>query len=311
MDTQAAIGIDFGGTTIKSAIVEKGVVLQRGAIIDTQGVGDSTALITALEREIAHLRAQHGNIVALGIGLPGLVDSAGGIVHRLSNVPGWTDVPLRDLLRRRTGLAAMIENDANAMAYGEWKYGAARDGTNVVCITLGTGVGGGLILNGELYRGSNLGAGEVGQMSIDLRGRPGNYGNLGALEKYVGNVQITERAHAFYARSAEPRDLGRCTPAELSTAARAGDPIALGIWQEVGTEIGAALASVVWLLNPDAIVIGGGIANAGELVFEPIRRTIAERTISVLSEELNIVPAQLGNDAGIIGSAELALDTAR
>jgi glucokinase len=304
-----AIGIDFGGTTIKSALIEDGKILQRGEVIDTLHTGDSAAIEEALLAEIAQLRQVRPDTVAIGVGLPGIIDSVNGIVHRLSNVPGWNDIPLRDLLRRRTGLHAAIENDAKSMAYAEWKYGAARNGKNVVCITLGTGVGGGIILNGQLYRGSFLGAGEIGQMSIDFQGLPGNYGNLGALEKYVGNHQIAERAQKLYESAGKLLPIEQCSPAALELAAHAGDPVAKGLWAQIGRELGFALANVVWLLNPDSIVIGGGVARAGDLLFAPIRQTIQSVTMPTFYENLKILPAALGNDAGAIGSASIALDS--
>jgi glucokinase len=307
-ELSSAIGIDFGGTTIKSAVVENGAILERGATIDTLKTGGSDALVVALVAEVQRLKSARPNVAAVGVGLPGITDSVFGIVRELSNVPGWRDVSLRDLLKVRTGLRVAIENDANAMAYGEWKFGAARGGRNVVCVTLGTGVGGGLILNGEIFRGSFLGAGEIGQMSIQYDGVMGNYGNFGALEKYVGNVQIAERAQRRYADAGQTFSVAELTPAALAARAHEGDEIARALWGRIGKEIGAGLANVVWLLNPDLIVIGGGIAKAGELLFEPIRRTIRERTMPVFYEKLSIVPALLGNDAGIIGSAALALD---
>lgn len=305
-----AIGIDFGGTTIKSAVVENGALVQRGDVIDTLQSGTAEALVAALVAQVARLKSMRSEVRALGVGLPGIVDSTNGIVHRLSNVPGWNDVPLRDVLAAKTGLPTAIENDANAMTYGEWKFGAARHGRNVVCMTLGTGVGGGLILNGELYRGSALGAGEIGQMSLDYAGVPANYGNLGALEKYVGNAQIAERAQKLYAAAGQKIAVENLTPAALNDRALDGDEIAQKLWKQLGLEIGAALANVVWLLNPDSIVIGGGVAKAGELLFEPIRRTIRSRTMPMFYRELEVMPAILGNDAGIIGAAALALDFA-
>jgi glucokinase len=301
-----AIGIDFGGTTIKSGLVAEGRIVQSGAIIETQNYGSPGDIVEALLQVVEKLRAP-APVTAIGIGLPGLIDSVNGIVHELTNVPGWRDVGLRDLLQGRTGLPVAIENDANAMAYGEWKYGAARDARHVVCITLGTGVGGALILDGRLYRGAQLGAGEIGHMSIDLHGRPGPYGNLGGLEEYVGNQQIAERAFELYQQAGAARDLAECTPAQLAAAAQGGDAIAAQLWETIGDELGTALASVVWLLNPETIVIGGGVAKAGAVLFEPIRRSISARTSRVFHEYLSIVPALLGNDAGIIGSAALAL----
>lgn len=307
--TRTAIGIDFGGTTIKSATVRDGAIVERGEIIDTLK-HDTRSLEDALVNTIKALKTTHPDVACVGVGLPGFVDSVNGIVHHLTNVPGWHEVPLRRLLGERTGLPVTIENDANAMAYGEWRYGAAKDGQNVVCITLGTGVGGALILDGRLYRGAQLGAGEIGHMSIDYRGIAGPYGNFGGLEEYVGNQQIAERAAERYRATGRLKSIVECTPAELSKAAKGGDPVAAELWEEVGTEIGAALASVIWLLNPDTIVIGGGVSQAGELIFAPIQRAVHQRTIPVFHEHLRIVPATLGNDAGIIGGATLAMDLA-
>lgn len=303
-----AIGIDFGGTNIKSGLVNGGEIVRRGAVIETRECGGTQAILDALMRVVDELRNAGSHVAALGIGLPGIVDSVHGVVHELTNVPGWEDVALRDLLTARTGLPTTIENDANAMAYGEFKHGAARDGRHVVCITLGTGVGGALIIDGKLYRGARLGAGEIGHVSIDFRGVPGPYGNAGALEKYVGNSQIAERAVQLYAETGRTKRLDECTPRALDGAARAGDPIAQAVWDEIGVEIGVALANVVWVLNPDTIVIGGGVAKAGDLILEPVRRTIRERTIDIFHDQLRVVPAALGNDAGIIGNAALALE---
>jgi glucokinase len=308
MKMQHAIGIDFGGTSIKSGLVFDGRIIQRGRTIETRRCGGPDEIVDALVSIVAELRPGAPNVAALGIGLPGVVDSISGVVHELTNVPGWEDIPLRELLRNRTGLPITIENDANAMAYGEFKSGAAKDGRHVVCVTLGTGVGGALILDGRLYRGAQLGAGEIGHLSIDYRGVPGPFGNTGALEKYVGNNQIAQRAMELYAQNGIKKSLAECAPREIDLAAQGGDKVALALWETVGFEIGVALASVVWILNPDTIIIGGGVAKAGDLVFEPIRRTIRERTIDVFHQHLRVLPAALGNDAGIIGNALLALE---
>jgi glucokinase len=308
MEMRTAIGIDFGGTSVKPGLVANGAIIARSKPIPTLDHSGAESLLAAVHAAVEELRAGRSDVAAIGAGLPGIVDSVHGRVRELSNVPGWTDVPLAALLTERTGLPASIENDANAMAYGEWKFGAGRDGVNVVCVTLGTGVGGGLILDGKLFRGSGLGAGEIGQMTLDPYGRAGRYGNFGALEKYVGNVQIAERAWELYAEAGRTRSGDDCTPAALAAAAGRGDEIAQKLWNEIGFQIGIELTDIVWLLNPDRIVIGGGVANAGDLLFDPIRQTICERTMNVFHEHLEIVPAALGNDAGIIGCAALALD---
>ncbi|MEK0446330.1 MAG: hypothetical protein RLZZ399_1651 [Verrucomicrobiota bacterium] len=303
-----AIGIDFGGTSIKSALVRGSQIVARGPLIDPQGVSSKETLLV-LERVIRGLCADLGELVPVGIGLPGLVDSTQGVVHGLSNVPGWEDVPVQEILESRLGVPVVLENDANAMAYGEWRYGAARNARHVLCMTLGTGVGGGLILDGQLFRGAQLAAGEIGHASIDYRGRQGPFGSLGGLEEYVGNGQITQRAHWAYAEAGIELPANPCTPEALSRAAHKGCPVALALWNAIGTEIGAAIASAVWLLNPDAIVIGGGISRAGDVLFGPVRESVRSRTSPLLHEHLRIVPAALGNDAGAIGCAALVLDS--
>jgi glucokinase len=302
-----AIGIDFGGTTVKFGVVQGGRILARMPVLVTRDYPDHELLLKAIRKTIEELREHNSEVAAVGAGLPGMIDSVNGRVYQLSNVPGWEDVPLTALLEEWTGLPAAIDNDANAMAYAEWLYGAGNGGVNVVCVTLGTGVGGGLILDGKLYRGSQLGAGEIGQMMIDPDGPKGQYGNDGALEKYVGHFQITERAQALYRESGLTKSQKDCSPKALQAAADAGDEVARKVWEEVGCAIAITLCNIVWLLNPDRIVVGGGVANAGEYVFGPIRRVIMERTMKIFHENLTIVPARLGNDAGIIGGAALAL----
>ena len=305
-----SIGIDFGGTSIKSGLVCDGKIVRRGEPIDTQRCGGPEAIIDALALLIGELSVGPADVGAVGLGLPGLVDSVNGVIHELTNVPGWSEVPLRDMLHERTGLSVTVENDAKAMAYGEFKYGAAKNARHIVCITLGTGVGGALILDGRLYRGAQLGAGEIGHMSIDYCGKAGPFGNFGCLEEYVGNSQIAQRASERYRAAGRDLTPEQCTPLDLQKAAAHGDAIALQVWEDLGAELGAALASVVWVINPDIIVIGGGVAKAGELIFDPVRRAVRGRTSEVIHRDLRIVPAALGNDAGIIGNAILALEAA-
>jgi glucokinase len=310
MSTKVAIGIDFGGTSVKPGVVSGSEIIARSAPISTREHDGADSLLAAVFREIAILREQHPEVSALGAGLPGIIDGLNGVVRELSNVPGWRNISLVKLLSEKTGLPSIIENDANAMTYAEWRFGAGRDRRNVICMTLGTGVGGGLILDGKLFRGSQLGAGEIGQMIIDPKGVPGQYGNFGALEKYVGNRQIGERAQERYEAAGLARATDELTPLFLEKAALSGDEVAAKLWEDLGFEIGIMLTNIVWLLNPDRIVIGGGVAKAGPLIFEPIKRTIRERTSAVFHENLEVVPAELGNDGGLIGSAALAVAAA-
>jgi glucokinase len=265
-------------------------------------------LIGEMAKRVAKLREQFPDIAAIGVGVPGLVDFDRGFVHVLTNVPGWKHIPLKSLLSEKTGLPCIVENDANAMAYAEWRYGAGKGLRNVVALTLGTGVGGGLVLDGKMFRGSSFSAGEIGQMSIEMDGVPGAYGNLGALEKYMGNMQIAEHAVKRYAEAGLDKNLEDCTPKAIAIAAGNGDDIARQIWAEIAEWLGTALSSIAWLINPDAFVIGGGVAQAGDLIFDPLKRKVQSMLSTVVWEKLQIVPARFSNEAGIIGNAALAAD---
>ena len=306
-----AVGVDFGGTFVKIGVCRGAELLETAAPIPTADHPGPEALIRAIADRVAELRSRHGEIAAVGVGVPGLVDHDRGFVHVLTNVPGWIQIPLREILSRQTGLHVTVENDANAMTYAEWRYGAGRGLRNVVGITLGTGVGGGMVLDGRMYRGSQFGAGEIGQMSIHFDGLSGHYGNLGALEKYVGNQQIAEHAQRRYAQAGLHRDLAACAPKDMAAAALAGDDIARQVWAEVAEWLGTALASIAWLLNPDAFVIGGGVAQAGALLFDPLERRVKSMLSDIVSGSLKILPAKYSNEAGIIGNAALAADACK
>jgi len=307
--TLTAIGIDFGGTSVKLGVARGAELLQTAEPIETAAHPGPAALIGAMAARVAELRTTFPDIAAIGCGVPGLVDFDNGYVHELTNVPGWKHIPLRTILSEKTGLPCVIENDANAMTYAEWRYGAGRGLCNVVALTLGTGVGGGLVLNNRMYRGSAFSAGEIGQMSVDYNGKSGHYGNLGALEKYIGNNQIAEHAVQRYAEAGVTRSIESCTPKAIATAAKEGDTIARQIWEEIADWLGTTLSSIAWLLNPDAFVIGGGVALAGDLLFDPLERKVQSMLSTVVWEKLQILPARYSNEAGIIGNAALAADS--
>jgi len=306
--TVTAIGVDFGGTSIKMGVARGAELLEVADSIPTGDYPNPDDLIGQIALKVRALRDHHPEVRAVGVGVPGLVDFDTGLVHVLTNVPGWVQIPLKQCLGELTGLPCAVENDANAMTYAEWRYGAAQGLKNVVGLTLGTGVGGGLILDGRVYRGSRWAAGEIGQMSIHYDGVAGHYGNLGALEKYVGNQQIAENAQRRYGQSGLHKELNLCTPKVIADAALAGDPIAQDIWEEIAHWLGTALGSIAWLLNPDAFVIGGGVAQAGDLLFKPLHAKVHSMISKVVAENLQILPARFSNEAGIIGNAAIAGD---
>ncbi|MGE9269183.1 MAG: ROK family protein, partial [Verrucomicrobiales bacterium] len=255
------------------------------------------------------LRSRHPKIVAIGVGMPGFVNFDEGMVHTLTNVPGWDNFPLKKVLEERIGLPVVVDNDANCMAYAEWKRGAGRGMNDLIAVTLGTGVGGGVIANGQMVRGCRFGAGELGQSSIDWQGREGHYGNRGAIEQYVGNRQIAARAVELYEQNGQSRTLSDCSPAMLSTAAYRGDEVALALWDEVARRLSTALMNACWLLNPRAIVIGGGVARAGDVLFSPLTTHLYSQMSSPFKEHLMVLPARFGNEAGSIGAAAMALES--
>jgi glucokinase len=309
MSSATAIGFDFGATTIKTGVVRDGSILEKGKIIETRQDGNTGALIEEMISEIQVLKAKHPETEAVGFGVPGIINPITGFVINLTNVKGWKQIPLRSIVQQKTGLVANLENDAKAMAYAEWRHGAGARVPNVVCVTLGTAVGGALILNGKLYRGATFVAGEIGQMSIDYQGVDFVYGNKGALEAYVGHYKIAERAKEIYLAAGRKIPDEEAGPKHLSAAADRGDTLAEDVWKEIGLKIGVGLTNVIWLVNPDRIVLGGGVAQAGERLFKYIRSTIEHRCEKTFWENLEVVPATLGNDAGIIGAASLALES--
>jgi len=307
-DTPLAIGVDFGGTSVKIGVVLRGNVIDQAPPIATQDFGGPDSLVAAMVRVIEDLRSHHSQIAAIGVGMPGSVNFEKGVVYNLTNVRGWTEIPLKAMLEEKLGIPAVIDNDANCMAYAEWKLGAGRGLSHLVCITLGTGVGGGIIANGQMIRGARHGAGEVGQTSIDYRGRPGHYGNLGALEDYIGNNEITASASQAYHDAGIHKAAEDCSPAALASAAHGGDPVALKLWDGIGEKLACAVMNCCWLLNPEAIVIGGGVARAGEVLFAPFTRHLQAQLSGPFKDHLIILPARFGNEAGMIGAAALAVE---
>ncbi len=306
-----SIGIDFGGTSVKIGLCRGSEVLEKLEPLPTEDYPGSANLIAAMAEGVSKLTSRHQGINAVGVGIPGFVDWTTGRIHELTNVPGWIDVPFRETLTAATGLIVTADNDANCMTYAEFSHGAGQGTSNMLAVTLGTGVGGGVIINGDLYRGSLFGAGEIGQMSISYNSsRPGSYGNTGALEEYIGNNEIAARAKYLYQLEDREVPAADCTPHALSLAAASGDETALRVWDEVSTALACGLANCSWLLNPDAIVIGGGVAKAGDLLFGPLRQKIRSQLAETFSKNLRIEPAQFSNDAGIIGSAAMAAHAA-
>ena len=311
------VGVDFGATNIKVGLVSRQGKVVANLILLTREHVTPAAFVDgvhqAIERLASRVGARRAQVRGVGVGAPGLIDARRGIVHQLVNVRGgWRGVPLRRVLERRLRVPCAVDNDVNVVALGEWKFGAGKGTRHSVYLTLGTGVGGGLVMNGQLVRGASGSAGEIGHMVIRPNGPRCACGNRGCLESMVGTAAILRKARrairarrrGILARLAT-REQGRLTPALVSRAARAGDQAARRIWQELGEDLGLALANLVNLLSPQRIVIGGGMARAWPYFAPRLMATIRELAFEVPANACRIVRATLLDHAGIVGGAVL------
>lgn len=316
-----AVGVDLGGTKILSALVDEGgVVHQRHRMATPQQGPESVvaAIASSVQTGLQGSRAGEGDVVGVGVGAPGPLDPRSGVVFQPPNLAGWYNVPLADLLRRRLELPVFVENDANAAALGEWWVGAGRGVHDLVYITVSTGIGGGLIINDALVHGVSGTAGEIGHITIDIHGPRCVCGNTGCLEVLASGKAIARMAREAIAarRSTKVLELAggdteRITAEVVATAARQGDAVAREIFDQAGTYVGVAVASVVNLLNPAKVVIGGGVSKAGDLLFAPVRRTVRERAFERPARDAEIVPAALGDDVGVVGAAAVVFARAQ
>jgi len=306
---ERAIGIDFGGTSIKSAVIVGDQIIETLPKLITGDYRTSDELLLAIGGLINEARVKYPDIYAVGIGVPGFVNFPKGIINDLPNVKGWQNVPMQEILENHTGLRVKIENDVNAMCYAEWKFGAGVGCENLVAMTLGTGLGGGLIVNNQVVRGHNFVASEIGHVTVDRKGKKGNYNNPGAVESYIGNKAITAYAHQQYMKAGVDCSVEDCEPFELFNKANEGDVIALDIWDYVADNLASVIATLCWTLNPQKVIIGGGTANAGKHLFTPVKEKVFTQLSHSHLHELQIIPAHFKNDAGKIGSAQIALDS--
>lgn len=307
--SSATIGIDFGGTSIKLGVVKGDRIICQAPSIATQEYDSPESLIEAIAQFVDMLRKEHPETKAIGLGMPGFVNFEEGTVFTLTNVPGWDRVNARKLMEKYCQLPTIVENDANCMAYAEWKLGAGKGKKHLICLTLGTGVGSGIIVDGKFLHGSTCAAGELGQTSIDYKGRIGHYGTHGSLEDYIGHREFAADARELYAANNQNKTIADCDPIALEKAALAGDPIATKVWNELARKLACSLVNCCYILNPEAFVIGGGLAKASNLLFDPLKQFMSEQLPEPFIKHLEILPAFFGTDAGIIGSAHLALNT--
>lgn len=312
------VGVDLGGTNVVVGLlpVEGGEVLglrtlptesHRGAkfVVDR--------IVALVEESIAQVLSEHGGtraqVAGVGIGSPGPLDRRTGTVINTPNL-GWRNFPLRDLIANAVHLPATLDNDANCATYGEWWLGAGRGTQTLVGFTLGTGIGGGIVLNGEIFHGCSDVAGEIGHMTIEANGRKCKCGNYGCLEQYASGPAIAQRAVEGIEAGAETSlvemvggRLEEITAATVYEASVLGDAYASDTMKDTAKFLGAGVASIINILNPEMIVIAGGVTRAGATLFDPLRAEVRRRAFRAAQECCRIVPAELPGTAGVVGAA--------
>lgn len=310
MSAGETIGVDLGGTKMLVGVLDGTEALWESREASTGQSEDE--LVELLVREVGEAREARPEAKAVGLGIPATIDQASGVAVAAVNLP-LTDVPIRDVVSERVGLPVYLDNDANVAALAEYLFGAAQGKPNTVMLTIGTGIGGGLILDGAVYRGATGAGAELGHTVIQADGPPcqGNCPNHGCVEALASGTALGREGRAA-AESAPDSALGQALAAGraidgkvVTEAALAGDETAVGVFELIGSRLGVACSSFANIFQPDAIVVGGGVIAAGDLLLDPARREVRERALIPMNET-PILEATLGPDAGVIGAAALA-----
>lgn len=309
------IGIDVGGTNVKIALVDEKGKIKYSNSVPTRAEMGYEYTVNNIKQAIYDLlketKLEPKNIEGIGFGFPGQVDYKSGIVRLAPNIPGWVDVPIAKLIEDEFHIPTRVDNDVRCAALGELNFGAGKGCENLICITVGTGIGSGLIVNGKLVRGASNAAGEIGHIKLQMNDGPiCGCGDTGCLEAFASGPSIVAMAEDYIrgGKSTKFREMANSnpiTPYIVCEAAKAGDPVAKRIFTIMGEYIGIGMASVVNLLNPEKIIVGGGVADAGELLMTPLKETLKKRAMKIAGEAVEVVPAQLGNTAGVIGASLL------
>ncbi len=310
-----SIGVDIGGTKIAAGLVDAQGAVLRSTRRPTPR-HDAGAVLAEVADVVEELQAGvDGSIIGVGVGVAGGVDRNRATAYFAPNL-AWTQVPVQAVLQGATGLPVVVENDGAAAAWAETRFGAGAGIDHVVVVTVGTGIGGGIVIDGQVMRGAHGVAAEIGHMNAVPDGRPCACGRLGCWEQYAsGNALVREARLLAAERRPEARallDLGDGTPegvqgGHITEAARLGDPVAIEAFSTVGNWLGRGLADLTAILDPEAFVIGGGVSEAGDLLLASTKRTLTEKVAEGSNRPMpRLLLAQLGNDAGIVGAADLA-----
>jgi glucokinase len=316
-DKRWIVGVDLGGTNIVVGVLptEGGEVRALRVLPTDSHRGPKFVvdrIVEMVEVAIADvLRTEGGtreDFAGVGIGSPGPLDRKAGVVINTPNL-GWRNFPLRDLIANAVGLPSVLDNDANCATYGEWWLGAGQKVDTLVGFTLGTGIGGGIVLNGKIYHGCSDVAGEIGHMTIDSTGRKCKCGNYGCVEAYASGPAIALRAVEGIEAGVETvlvdlvdGKLDQITAATVYEAVVQGDPYATEVMKDTAKFLGAAVANIINILNPEMVVIAGGVTRAGDHLFTPLRAEVRRRAFRAAEERCRIVPGELPGTAGVVGA---------
>ncbi len=315
--TGYAVGVELGATHILVIVTD----LEPHTIVELEHEFDLTIgpeaglrqVIESVRQALAQAGVSLEQVAGVGLGVPGPVSHDMGSVAFPPIMPGWHGFPLRARLEEELGVTVYLDNDANLGALGEWAHGAGQGVDNLAYIKVGTGIGCGLLIDGQIYRGQSGSAGEIGHITIDENGPPCRCGNYGCLESMAAGPAIAHRAQLAIKAGQETmlskvKPVEEITAADVSRAASQGDPLSLQLFHETGRHIGVALAGLINLFNPKLVIIGGGVAQAGDILLEPIRRSVQSHGLRTTVENCQIVQAQLGREATALGAVTLVLE---
>ncbi len=311
------LAIDIGGTKIITALISnKGQVLAKEYHLTLADEGPPSVInriLAAIDRLLNTKNMGLSQLDSISIAAAGAINFEKGVITSSPNLPGWHDIPLKDMVKEKYQVNTFLINDANAAALAEHRFGAGRGTNNLVYLTVSTGIGSGIIIDGKLYMGACGSAGEIGHMTIDVNGPRDNCGNIGCLETLASGTAVAKEAikrigrgeESYLAEMVEGK-IENITAEKVSAAAQSGDSLALEVIMQAATYLGVGLVNVVNIFNPEIIVIGGGMTQMGDLLFNPARKVVRERAFPVSSGAVRIVPAQLGNNTEVIGAAIFA-----
>jgi len=307
---KVVIGVDLGGTNMRTALLSPdGLILDRNKVSTHAAEGWKQVVARLVESIVRYQQIAIGKgltVAAVGVGAPGVIQMDSGIVVKSPNFPDWNNLPLKKELEKALNMPVFIENDANAAALGEQWLGAGRDINSMILLTLGTGVGGGIVLNNQIWQGADGMAGEIGHMTLIPDGRLCGCGNTGCLEMYASARGIVQ-SYREAVNSSGIAMVTELSSEQIYQAARNGDTVALKVMKDMGRMLGIGIASLINIFNPQMIVLGGGVKEAWQLFINATQEEVMRRAFKVPAERTKIVPSLLGDDAGMVGAAAIAM----